>query len=213
MTTEQAIRVFSEILENKGKISRMTYIKPIYIRLAIAALRAQQERENPQPYKRGWDGGCEMNAKRIKRLLLIAEMAQNETLTPSLVEYATIDACEAGVEALRAQQERENPKPLTLAIRSVQAERKRQDEKWGDQNGNHPFEWVSILGEEYGELCEAVNETFFKNGDKPERGGIDKMRKEAVQVAAVAVALIEALDKSDHGNIHDNPELVKEGNE
>ena len=42
MTTEQAIRVFSEILKNKGKISRMTYIKPIYIRLAIAALRTQQ---------------------------------------------------------------------------------------------------------------------------------------------------------------------------
>ena len=145
MNTEQAIRVFSEILENKGKISKITYIKPIYIELALAALRTQQ--------------------------------------------------------------------PLTLAIRSVQAERKRQDEKWGDQNGNHPFEWVSILGEEYGELCEAVNETFFKNGEKPERGGIDKMRKEAVQVAAVAVALIEALDKSDHGNIHDNPELVKEGNE
>lgn len=142
MTTEQAIRVFSEILENKGKISKITYIKPIYIELAIAALHAQQERENP--------------------------------------------------------------KPLTLAIQSVQAERKRQDEKWGDQSGNHPFEWMSILGEEYGELCEAVNETFFKNGDKPERGGIDKMRKEAVQVAAVAVALIEALDKSDHGNIHDN---------
>lgn len=48
MNTEQAIRVFSEILENKGKISRMTYIKPIYIRLAIAALRAQQERENAE---------------------------------------------------------------------------------------------------------------------------------------------------------------------
>jgi NTP pyrophosphatase (non-canonical NTP hydrolase) len=118
-----------------------------------------------------------------------------------------IPMCDMALAALRTQQ------PLTLAIRSVQAERKRQDEKWGDQSGNHPFEWVSILGEEYGELCEAVNETFFKNGDKPERGGIDKMRKEAVQVAAVAVALIEALDKSDHGNIHDNPELVKEGNE
>jgi multimeric flavodoxin WrbA len=48
-----------------------------------------------------------MNAKRIERLLLIAEMAKNETLTPSLVEYATIDACEIGAEALRFQQERE----------------------------------------------------------------------------------------------------------
>lgn len=136
------------------------------------------------------------------------------------VDPATIGQCTGLRDSKRTDEcpikedaGKQDPKPLTLALQSVQAERNRQDEKWGDQSGNHPFEWMSILGEEYGELCEAVNETFFKNGDKPERGGIDKMRKEAVQVAAVAVALIEALDKSDHGNIHDNPELVKEGNE
>ena len=55
-----------------------------------------------------------MNTEQIERLLLIAEMARNETLTPSLVEYATIDACEAGADALREKQERENPQPLTL---------------------------------------------------------------------------------------------------
>lgn len=79
------------------------------------------------------------------------------------------------------------------AIDMVLAERKRQDEKWGDQSGNHPFEWMSILGEEYGELCEAVNETCFANAQKKDRGGRLRMLKEAIQVAAVAVAYAEAL--------------------
>jgi len=81
------------------------------------------------------------------------------------------------------------------ALAPVRAERDRQNEKWGDQSDNHLFEWVSILGEEFGEFCEAVNETYFVNGDKPERGGLDRMRKEAVQVAAVAVAIIQSLDR------------------
>lgn len=79
------------------------------------------------------------------------------------------------------------------ALDLVMAERQRQDSLWGDQSGNHPFEWISILGEEYGELCEAINETFFKNGTHPERGGPEKIIKEATQVAAVAVAIIETM--------------------
>ena len=79
------------------------------------------------------------------------------------------------------------------AIKLVIAERDRQDEKWGDQSSNHPFEWMSILGEEYGELCESVNETYFKNGKNPECGGLDRIKQEASHVAAVAVALIEAI--------------------
>lgn len=81
---------------------------------------------------------------------------------------------------------------MNNAIELVVAERQRQDEKWGDQSGNHPFEWMSILGEEFGELCEAVNETCFRNPTQPEKGGVDKILKEAVHVAAVAVALAEA---------------------
>jgi hypothetical protein len=88
---------------------------------------------------------------------------------------------------------------MNKAIEMVIAERKRQDEKWGDQSGNHPFEWMSILGEEFGELCEAVNETHFQNGAHKERGGKVKIIKEAIQVAAVAVALVEGLLKSREG--------------
>lgn len=81
----------------------------------------------------------------------------------------------------------------TQALVLIDNERNRQIDKWGDQSGNGPFEWVSILGEEYGELCQAVNETCFMNPTHPERGGREQMLKEAVQVAAVAAAIIETL--------------------
>jgi len=81
-------------------------------------------------------------------------------------------------------------KAIDLAI----AERRRQIEKWGNQSGNHPFEWMSILMEEVGELAEAVNETCFASPHvKPERGGNDAILREAVHVAAVALAIAEAV--------------------
>ena len=77
------------------------------------------------------------------------------------------------------------------ALDMVRGERERQYTLWGDQSGNSLFEWISILGEEYGELCEAVNETSFSNAAHPDRGGFENVVKEAIQVAAVAVAIIE----------------------
>jgi hypothetical protein len=71
-------------------------------------------------------------------------------------------------------------------------ERIRQMGLWGDQSHNHPYEWMSILGEEFGELCEAVNETCAHNPRHPERGGIEAIRREATQVMAVACAIVEA---------------------
>lgn len=81
------------------------------------------------------------------------------------------------------------------AMNMVKAERQRQESLWGDQSWNHPFEWISILGEEYGELCKAVNETFFENATHPDRGGFEIIIKEATQVAAVEVAIIESTQR------------------
>ncbi|ASA22332.1 hypothetical protein [Paenibacillus donghaensis] len=81
------------------------------------------------------------------------------------------------------------------AFKSVVTERQRQDIKWGEQN-HRPMEWMGILGEEFGELCQAVNETHFNNGPEERvKGGYANMRAEAVQVAAVAISFIEALDR------------------
>lgn len=76
------------------------------------------------------------------------------------------------------------------AFEKVISERITQIEKWGKEPCNHPFEWMSILGEEFGELCEAVNETCFMNGTHPERGGDENIIREATQIAAVAIAII-----------------------
>jgi NTP pyrophosphatase (non-canonical NTP hydrolase) len=84
------------------------------------------------------------------------------------------------------------PWPQNEVIESIIQERLSQKKKWGEQN-HHPLTWISILGEEFGEFCEAVNETVFDNGT--DKGGYINMKKEAIQVAAVAVAFLEYLER------------------
>lgn len=74
----------------------------------------------------------------------------------------------------------------------VSAERARQDAKWGEQN-HHPAVWLSILGEEYGEVCKAVCEAHLPG--YPSFGDWRPYREELIQVAAVAVAMAECLDR------------------
>ena len=51
---------------------------------------------------------------------------------------------------------------------------------------NHKrYVWSSILGEEVGEVNKAIND-----------GDLDNYREELVQVAAVAVAMIESYDRN-----------------
>ncbi len=85
---------------------------------------------------------------------------------------------------------------MTSAAASVDEERRRQDDKWGVQN-HSPEWWLAILMEEVGELSQTILETHFDNG--PEAAhlrGIDKIRNEAVQAAAVAMAMIECIDRN-----------------
>ena len=85
------------------------------------------------------------------------------------------------------------------AIDLIREERRRQRDQWGDQENVSPYEWVSILGEEFGELCEAINETYFQNPKHPERGGEGQIVREAVQLAAVAVEIIEVFTEDPEG--------------
>ena len=98
----------------------------------------------------------------------------------------------------------------SAAIEKVISERISQIERWGECSYNHPFEWMSILGEEFGELCEAVNETCFMNGKHPERGGDENIIREATQIAAVAIAIIEDFLPSDTAPTIIPAEEVKE---
>ena len=85
------------------------------------------------------------------------------------------------------------PTRQLVADTMILLERHRQLAKWGDQSTRSWGDWCMILGEEYGELCEAMYETAIQTQhSKPERGGLDAIRREAVQVAAVAMAIVEA---------------------
>ncbi len=83
-------------------------------------------------------------------------------------------------------------------LAEILGERQRQDAKWGQQN-HAPEIWLMVLAEEVGEANQAAFETLFPRFDKraAERGPrhLAEYRQELVQVAAVAVAAIESLDR------------------
>ena len=63
-------------------------------------------------------------------------------------------------------------------------ERLNQNCQWGEQN-NCPDKWLSILLEEVGEVAEANNDEEYKN-----------YREELIQVAAVAIQMVECYDRN-----------------
>lgn len=87
----------------------------------------------------------------------------------------------------------------SAALAAIGAERGRQVEKWGDQPGRSPVEWIAIATEELGETAKEANDLHFA---PPPRGSnqeivyaLDiaeataaRMRTELVQLAAVCLA-------------------------
>jgi len=87
------------------------------------------------------------------------------------------------------------------AIYDVVEERRRQDELWGEQN-HEPIIWLGILMEEVGELSQQIIESqHFKNRLK-EDFNFTSMREEAVQVAAVALAIVQSMDRNEDTLMH-----------
>lgn len=83
--------------------------------------------------------------------------------------------------------------PIEIEIR---LERARQDAKFGRQD-HDPFKYLTILGEEVGEASKAAIEAFnwkpLDPGFNPEK--LAELRTELIQVAAVAKAIVECLDR------------------
>lgn len=89
----------------------------------------------------------------------------------------------------------------------VETERIRQDKKFGSHNNYIPSDWLMVLGEEVGEVNEAALtarfSTFGMEGktkeeiDQKKKAALEHMREELVQVAAVAVAIVESLDRNE----------------
>lgn len=74
----------------------------------------------------------------------------------------------------------------------ISAERDSQDVKWGPQTHSLPV-WNAILAEECGEVAQAALTVAFHGED----GNLEHLREELIQVAAVAVHIIEKLDSGD----------------
>lgn len=78
--------------------------------------------------------------------------------------------------------------PPLRALGAVLRERARQDAKWGEQN-HDPITYLVILTEEVGELAQAALHARF-GGSKA-----SGLREEAIHTAAVALAIVECLDR------------------
>lgn len=86
------------------------------------------------------------------------------------------------------------PEVLRFAqvINMIQLERRRQDDKWGwPQNKTYP-EWMTVLGEEYGESCKAALDCYYAGYNNKH------FVEEVVQVAAVAIAILESIKEKEN---------------
>jgi hypothetical protein len=77
-----------------------------------------------------------------------------------------------------------------LVLKDVSDERARQDAKWGVQK-HPPYKWLAIIMEELGEAAEAALDMSWPGGEQHEQ----RYRRELIQVAASAVAAVEALER------------------
>lgn len=83
------------------------------------------------------------------------------------------------------------PEQTIDVLSQVAAERARQDANWGEQNHDGPL-YLTVLEEEVGEVAKAILDHRYKGK------AAEDIRAELVQVAAVAVAMIESFDR---GNV------------
>jgi NTP pyrophosphatase (non-canonical NTP hydrolase) len=78
---------------------------------------------------------------------------------------------------------------MRAPLEAVIKERERQNLKWGEQN-HDPITWSAILSEECGEFAQAALRHKFGG---PAAAGL---REEAIQCAAVALQIVECLDRN-----------------
>lgn len=82
---------------------------------------------------------------------------------------------------------------VNAILDEVRMERVRQLTKWGYQSHNLQA-WMSFLMEEVGEAAKEANELTF-GGDS--RKGHERFRTELIQVAALAIAIVQCDDQGE----------------
>jgi len=126
-------------------------------------------------------------------------MYQN-TVSNTLAAYRIFVADEAGEEL----------EPAATICEHVLRERVHQLKKWGKQLDRTQFEWAVIEMEELGEVAREIFDITLANPEEaPDPEQYNDLRSEWVQVAAVAIAAIEALDNLCDGRVPGYGEVVR----
>lgn len=81
---------------------------------------------------------------------------------------------------------------MQTSITEVFRERIRQEEKWGEQD-HSPADWMMILMEEVGEFAQAEMDHRWRGAPG------ENIKKELIQVAAVALAMLECCNRNNWG--------------
>lgn len=132
----------------------------------------------------------------------------NTTITPEALQRAMDAACQAGeyaalpnrvydaliagwieLQASQAQSRFAVPE-FAPAILAVIAELQRATHKFPTWPTD-PLHAVAIVGEEFGELNKAVLQCTYE----PQKSGLDEVREEATQTAAMALRFLASLNK------------------
>lgn len=108
-----------------------------------------------------------------------------------------------GVSATMSTNDNEESDELQTAVGEVVHEINRQRDLWGN-NDHHPLYWNALLGEEVGEVSEAlVLLGVFEECDESSRKQmLDDYRRELSHVAAVAISAMASLERT-HGGARD----------
>jgi len=82
---------------------------------------------------------------------------------------------------------------ITTVLDAILDEKSRAREKWGGQNYNI-HKHISIVTEELGEVAQAA----LQMEHEPGKSSHEKVRYEAVQAAAMALELVERIDRGSY---------------
>lgn len=120
-------------------------------------------------------------ARELERVISLEKEYAAELLRDGLSNGLRLGISDVIMEQIIIGEQQMKPAISDATILSITFERAKQRMKFGHFPLATRPEMVSILGEEFGEVCRAVNQELSE----------EDLRKEVLQVAAVAIAYLD----------------------
>lgn len=79
------------------------------------------------------------------------------------------------------------------ALAAIRDERRKQLIKWGERSYDNGT-WSMIIGEEFGEVCEAMLNIKFPKPDAEHDANLAHLRMELIHLSAVTAAMVQQID-------------------